>query len=334
MSGKQQERATLLHGPDNSSLVIALQVGSYRSSQGAFAQAPAAASLGSNNSSAPSAHSARLRPPISGVWKATDLAPERDIPGFPRLPADLAAPADAAGPVNTFLVEPPSRAIVSGAWTALAPLQLSGLALRPSRANEPPRDIYFPSYRAQPSPCGRILVDVRPYGPWNEDAEERYRNLKQRPEPAYKLMHYDISQDRLHAVMTDLPAQHELYHVDWQPVPRASRIYAWACAQGPAYIVDAHQHCVLTRLWLCKDPMSLQVSPGAAPGQGPYQDASLWELDSSLPYRYWTSRHMEDYMAHTHDTKWSSDGQMLMVVRLKALGVASFRQALPLGSGL
>ena len=219
-------------------------------------------------------------PPVSGPFLASNPAREfvildkfMTVPGTPPQPASAESSPQAARPAapKPVSIAPCVRSgpIVCTPDTFLQTVHLAPRALKPTRPGEPERALYFPSYRAEPSPCGGILVDIRPYGPCSEIQRSRLMQRFQRGDPAapiYKLVHYDIQQDRLHEVMTHLPIQTEFSHVFFQPTPLASRIYAWPSFQGPVFIIDAAQHRVLTRIQLTLDPAALCIE-GAFPNE-------------------------------------------------------------------
>ena len=138
-------------------------------------------------------------PAVSSRFDASDHQPERSIPGFPAMPEHLMPPAR-TGPYTqnadgspalcdrdlmcvtaNLLAQSPRGLVSCTAETFLETIHLAPRAMLLTRPGEPERALYFPSYRAQPSPCGNILVDIRPYGPCSQfQQDELDRRFHQR----------------------------------------------------------------------------------------------------------------------------------------------------------
>ncbi|KAK9851686.1 hypothetical protein WJX84_001991 [Apatococcus fuscideae] len=163
-------------------------------------------------------------------------------------------------------------------------------------------------HAAAPSPCGRYLVAVKScYDLMRlgflvqrpaelQNVPETYRALDA---PSWRLVHYDLAAQELHCLLAGLPNPRtrceEISEFDpfvraaWQPWPQASLLYAWASAQGPAFLVDCHQHCVLARLSLDGDPPCLRIQPRSQLGtlDGVCYDEELGKLPGSTMAAPW-----------------------------------------------
>ena len=199
-------------------------------------------------------------------------------------------------------------------------------------------------HAAAPSPCGRYLValkscyDLMRLGflvqrPAElQNIPETYRALDA---PSWRLVHYDLAAQELHCLLAGLPNPRtrceEISEFDpfveaaWQPWPQASLLYAWASAQGPAFLVDCHQHCVLARLSLDGDHPCLRIQPRSQLGtlDGVCYDEELGKLPGS------TYDHPGQSPGQGSSTElwWSGDGRALSIQDGSAMGLAVFGDA-------
>ena len=139
------------------------------------------------------------------------------------------------------------------------------------------------------SSCGRVLVDCFQYSSQQAKAQaaagsKALANLRKHLQSrrAYLvLVHHVISSRTTHQVMTGLPMEAIVDRLStaWQSYPLSSPLYAWASALGPVYLIDAHQHCVLTRLHLDVKRAPCHISIRRLDRSVfPCLDESLWYL--------------------------------------------------------
>ena len=148
----------------------------------------------------------------------------------------------------------------------------------------------------------------------------------QRRPGARRLVHYDIVSMELHEVLACLPPQREKWlDLVWQPWPQTSLICAWACVQGPVYLLDAHRHAVLAQLQLTGNPLTLALHQYL---QDIVPESSLREARHGSQAELWNLQyHVRPSTTRTEGQdiiEWSNAGSRLMFTQGAAVGMLSF----------